>query len=169
MLSGPAPNPPAGTTDPARATNAPSAGRAVVTGRVGYLAQDAYLFDTTVAENVRIGRRDATDAETAAALARARVAMPVDRLVGRHGAAVSGGEARRIACPAAGGRRERADPGRADRAPGRAHRGRLIDDLWATAEACRAAVLVITHDPVLAARCDRVVTLPTRSTDAAPY
>ena len=72
----------------------PLAGRATVTGRVGYLAQDAYLFDTTVAENVRIGRRDATDAEIAEALARARVAMPVDRLVGVHGTAVSGGEAR---------------------------------------------------------------------------
>jgi ATP-binding cassette subfamily C protein CydC len=141
----------------------PSAGRAVVTGRVGYLAQDAYLFDTTVAENVRIGRRDATDAETAAALARARVAMPVDRLVGRHGAAVSGGEARRIALA-------RLLVGDANvlildeptehlDAPTAAA---LIDDLWATAEACRAAVLVITHDPVLAARCDRVVTLPTR-------
>ena len=38
----------------------------------------------------------------------------------------------------------------------------LVDDLWATAEAGRAAVLVITHDPALAARCDRVVALPTR-------
>ncbi len=139
------------------------AGRATVTGRAGYLAQDAYLFDTTVAENVRIGRRDATDAEIAAALARARVDLPVDRLVGVHGTAVSGGEARRIALA-------RLLVGDADvlildeptehlDAPTAAA---LVDDLWATADTIGAAVLVITHDPVLAARCDRVVTLPTR-------
>ena len=133
-----------------------------MTGRVGYLAQDAYLFDTTVAENVRIGRRDATDAEIADALARARVALPVERLVGVHGTAVSGGEARRIALA-------RLVVGNANvlildeptehlDAPTAAA---LIDDLWATAEAGRAAVLVITHDPALAARCDRVVTLRT--------
>ena len=141
----------------------PLTGRAAVTGRVGYLAQDAYLFDTTVAENVRIGRREATDAEIADALTRARVAMPVDRLVGVHGTAVSGGEARRIALA-------RLLVGDANvlildeptehlDAPTATA---LIDDLWATAEASRAAVLVITHDPALAARCDRVITLPTR-------
>ncbi|HVK34480.1 MAG TPA: thiol reductant ABC exporter subunit CydC [Microlunatus sp.] len=141
----------------------PLTGRAAVTGRVGYLAQDAYLFDTTVAENVRIGRRKATDAEIADALTRARVAMPVDRLVGVHGTAVSGGEARRIALA-------RLLVGDANvlildeptehlDAPTATA---LIDDLWATAEASRAAVLVITHDPALAARCDRVVALPTR-------
>lgn len=138
------------------------AGRTEITGRVGYLAQDAYLFDTTVAENVRIGRRDATDAEIAAALARARVALPLDRLVGVHGTAVSGGEARRIALA-------RLLVGNADvlildeptehlDAPTATA---LVDDLWATAESLGAAVLVITHDPVLASRCDRIVTLPT--------
>jgi ABC-type transport system involved in cytochrome bd biosynthesis fused ATPase/permease subunit len=141
----------------------PLAGRATVSGRVGYLAQDAYLFDTTVAENVRIGRRDATDDEIAVALGRARVDLPVDRLVGVHGTAVSGGEARRIALA-------RLLVGDANvlildeptehlDAPTATA---LVDDLWATADAVGAAVLVITHDPVLAARCDRVVTLPTR-------
>jgi thiol reductant ABC exporter CydC subunit len=141
----------------------PLTGRAAVRGRVGYLAQDAYLFDTTVAENVRIGRRDATDDEVADALARARVTLPVDRLVGVHGSAVSGGEARRIALA-------RLLVGDANvlildeptehlDAPTATA---LIDDLWATAEVSRAAVLVITHDPSLAARCDRVVTLSTR-------
>lgn len=135
-------------------------GSATATGRVGYLAQDAHLFDTTVAENVRIGRRDATDTDVAAALARARLALRPDRLVGVHGAAVSGGEARRIALA-------RLLVGQADvlildeptehlDAPTATA---LVDDLWSTTAASRAAVLVITHDPVLAARCDRVVRL----------
>ena len=139
----------------------PVTGSATVHGRVGYLAQDAYLFDTTVAENVRIGRRDATDDQIVDALARARVAMPLDRLVGVHGTAVSGGEARRIALA-------RLLVGAADvlildeptehlDAPTATA---LVDDLWSTAAATQAAVLVITHDPALAARCDRVVQLP---------
>lgn len=140
---------------------APVHGTAAAHGRIGYLAQDAYLFDTTVAENVRIGRRDATDDDIADALVRARVAMPLDRLVGVHGSAVSGGEARRIALA-------RLLVGAADvlildeptehlDAP---TASALVEDLWRTADATRAAVLVITHDPTLAARCDRVATLP---------
>ncbi|HSN12094.1 MAG TPA: thiol reductant ABC exporter subunit CydC, partial [Propionibacteriaceae bacterium] len=46
----------------------PVEGRVVTSGRVGYLAQDAHLFATTVAENVRIGNKDASDAEVASAL-----------------------------------------------------------------------------------------------------
>ncbi len=144
---------------------APLAGRADITGRVGYLAQDAYLFDTTVAENTRIGRRDATDAEIAAALDRARVTLPLDRLVGVHGTAVSGGEARRLALARllVGDANVliRDEPTEHLDAP---TAGALVDDLWATAESLGAAVLVITHDPALAARCDRVVTLPIPST-----
>ncbi|BAK35478.1 putative ABC transporter permease/ATP-binding protein CydC [Microlunatus phosphovorus NM-1] len=139
----------------------PVAGTAQARGRLGYLAQDAYLFDTTVAENVRIGRRDAGDTDIAKALARARVSMPLDRLVGIHGTQVSGGEARRIALA-------RLLLGNADvlildeptehlDAPTAAA---LVDDLWATTTDSGAAVLVITHDPTLAARCDRVVSLP---------
>ena len=143
----------------------PVEGTARAHGRVGYLAQDAYLFDTTVAENVRIGRRDAGDAEITDALARARVRMPLDRLVGIHGTQVSGGEARRIALA-------RLLVGNADAlildeptehldAPTATA---LIDDLWTAATDSDAAVLVITHDPSLAARCDRAVRLdPTRT------
>lgn len=138
----------------------PIAGSATAYGQVGYLAQDAYLFDTTVAENVRIGRRDATDDEIAAALARARVDLPLDRLVGVHGTAVSGGEARRLALA-------RLLVGHANvlildeptehlDAPTAAA---LVDDLWSTAEAAPVAMLVITHDQGLAARCDQTVTL----------
>ena len=87
--------------------------------------------------------------------------MPLDRLVGIHGTQVSGGEARRIALA-------RLLLGNADvlildeptehlDAPAAAA---LVDDLWATTTDSGAAVLVITHDPTLAARCDRVVSLP---------
>ena len=47
------------------------AGEVEVHGALGYLAQDAHVFDTTVEENVRIGRRDATRADVQDALRRA--------------------------------------------------------------------------------------------------
>ena len=71
---------------------------------VGLFGQDAHLFDTTIGENVRLARRDATDAEVRDALRRARVLDWVETLpkgldtnVGEHGARVSGGQRQRIA------------------------------------------------------------------------
>ncbi|MCA2219302.1 thiol reductant ABC exporter subunit CydC [Jidongwangia harbinensis] len=71
---------------------------------VGYLPEDAYLFDTTVEENLRIGRRDATLAELRDALAKVRLldwadALPhgLATLVGEHGVRLSGGQRRRLA------------------------------------------------------------------------
>ena len=65
-------------------------------------AQDAYLFSSTIVENVRLARPDATDAEIRLALRRARLEGWVDSLpagwdtfVGEAGASVSGGERRR--------------------------------------------------------------------------
>ena len=59
---------------------------------VGLVGQDAYLFDGTVADNLRIGRRDATEAELGAVLGRVGLAawlaeLPrgVDTDVGRRG------------------------------------------------------------------------------------
>ena len=105
----------------------PRAGSVDVSGSLGYLEQDAYLFDTTVAENVRIGHRDATDAEVAAACARVGLDLSPERLVGEHGGHVSGGEARRIALArVVVGHRTALDPRRADRAPGPPH-GRCVD------------------------------------------
>ncbi|GAA1832531.1 thiol reductant ABC exporter subunit CydC [Microlunatus capsulatus] len=136
----------------------PRAGTVGVSGGVGYLAQDAHLFDTTVAENLRIGRRDADDAACAAALARVGLDLPLDRLVGEHGSRLSGGEAQRVALARLLLREdavvlldeptEHLDAPTADA---------LVEDLLAATAG--AAVLVITHDPTLVARCDRVVTL----------
>jgi len=71
---------------------------------VGYLGEDAYLFDTTIAGNLRVARPDATDAELEAALSAARLLDWVRSLpdglatpVGEHGLALSGGQRRRLA------------------------------------------------------------------------
>jgi ATP-binding cassette, subfamily C, bacterial CydC len=71
---------------------------------VGYLPEDAYLFDTTIAANLRIARPDATDADLREALAAARLldwaeTLPngLGTLVGEHGMALSGGQRRRLA------------------------------------------------------------------------
>ena len=137
----------------------PRSGTVEVQGRVGYLAQDAYLFDTTIAENVRLGRPRADDAEVAAALRRVHLGLAPERLVGEHGTRVSGGEARRIALARL--RIEDHDVVVVDEPTEHLDRptaDALMDDILAlTAD---KALLVVTHDPALVARCDRVVVLP---------
>jgi ATP-binding cassette subfamily C protein CydCD len=71
---------------------------------VGFCAQDAHLFDSSVRENLLIARKDATEAELRAVLDRVRLlewadALPegLDTLVGEHGARLSGGQHRRLA------------------------------------------------------------------------
>ncbi len=67
-------------------------------------AQDAHLFNTTVRENLLIGRREATDAELWDALATVELdtfvaGLPdgVDTMVGQAGERLSGGQRRRVA------------------------------------------------------------------------
>jgi ATP-binding cassette subfamily C protein CydCD len=71
---------------------------------VGLLAQDAHVFDTTVRENLRIGRSGATDEALRSALGQARLLEWVDSQrdgldtwVGAHGDRMSGGERQRLA------------------------------------------------------------------------
>ncbi len=71
---------------------------------IGLVAQDAHVFDTTLHENVRLARRDASEAELRDALARARLLDWIDALpagleteAGAGGRRLSGGERRRIA------------------------------------------------------------------------
>jgi ABC-type multidrug transport system fused ATPase/permease subunit len=160
----------------------PTAGRATLDGAdlrtldpaevrkiVGYLPEDAYLFDTTIAANLRIARPDATDDELRTALASARIADWVETLpdgletaVGEHGMALSGGQRRRLALARAllagfeililDEPTEHLDDETA---------AALTEDLLAAAG--DRAVLLITHRPGIAARVDRVVSL-----DAAP-
>ena len=65
---------------------------------IGLVAQDAHVFDTTVRENLLLARRDATEADLEAAVARARLtALDLTREAGPGGHRLSGGERRRIA------------------------------------------------------------------------
>ncbi|HNJ96865.1 MAG TPA: thiol reductant ABC exporter subunit CydC [Ilumatobacteraceae bacterium] len=71
--------------------------------RVGWSAQDAHVFDSTIAANLRIARPDATDEELWVALERVALADFVrstpdglTTLVGEHGHALSGGERQRL-------------------------------------------------------------------------
>ncbi len=71
---------------------------------VGLISQDAHVFDTTLEENLRLARRDATEEELRRALGRARLLDWTDGLpaglatrVGPNGAAISGGQRQRLA------------------------------------------------------------------------
>ncbi len=95
----------------------PRSGRVTMNGRdlreipadevrrtVGYLPEDAYLFDTTIGDNLRIAAPDADTGRMREALRQARLldwvdSLPdgLDTLVGEHGMALSGGQRRRLA------------------------------------------------------------------------
>jgi ABC-type multidrug transport system fused ATPase/permease subunit len=72
--------------------------------RIGGCPQDPHIFDTSIRDNLRLARPDATDAQLAQAAARARLldwiqSLPRgwDTQVGAHGAALSGGQRQRLA------------------------------------------------------------------------
>lgn len=140
-------------------------GTVTVTGRVGYLAQDAHIFTTSVAENVKIGNRDATAGDVRRALERAGLPLDPDRVLGEHAGTLSGGEARRLALsrifvgdfeavvldePS-----EHLDALTAEA---------LLDDMFAALTG--VPLLVVTHDPDVIARCDRSLELVV---GAVPY
>ncbi|KUL42757.1 ABC transporter ATP-binding protein [Streptomyces regalis] len=71
---------------------------------IGYVSQEPFLFDSTIAENIRYGTFDATDEQLVEAARTAGAhafvdALPdgYDTLVGERGAALSGGQKQRIA------------------------------------------------------------------------
>jgi thiol reductant ABC exporter CydC subunit len=71
---------------------------------IGLAAQDSHVFDTTIRENLILGRREATEAEIHDALERSRLLAWVEQLpdgldteVGTHGASLSGGQRQRLA------------------------------------------------------------------------
>ena len=75
-----------------------------IMGMTSMVFQDVYLFNTTIRENLRIARPEATDAELAEAARRARLdrvikALPHgwDTQVGPGGMSLSGGERQRVA------------------------------------------------------------------------
>jgi thiol reductant ABC exporter CydC subunit len=71
---------------------------------VGLVTQDAHVFDSTLEENLRLAKRDASEEELRAVLARVRLLDWVQRLpaglateVGERGARMSGGQRQRLA------------------------------------------------------------------------
>jgi ATP-binding cassette subfamily B protein len=71
---------------------------------VGIVQQDVFLFASTVGDNIRYGRPDATDAEVMEAAKRAEIFDDIDQMpqgfdtyVGERGVRLSGGQKQRIA------------------------------------------------------------------------
>jgi thiol reductant ABC exporter CydC subunit len=71
---------------------------------VGLVTQDAYLFDTSIAENLAVGRTGATDHEMREVLGRVGLGTWLEELpaglstrVGNHGSRLSGGQRQRVA------------------------------------------------------------------------
>jgi len=133
--------------------------------RVTLDRQDAYLFASTIRENVRLARPGADDAAVVAALRRAGLGdwvagLPagLDTTVGEDGAAVSGGERRRLALA----RAFLADTPVLVLDEPTAHLDRpaataLMTDLLSATD--DRAVLLITHRSEEAARTDGVLRL----------
>ena len=75
-----------------------------VRGRMALVAQDTYLFNDTVRENIRLGRQDATDSEVEEAAKQANAQEFIesfpdgyDTRVGERGMQLSGGQRQRVA------------------------------------------------------------------------
>lgn len=134
---------------------------------VELVQQDAHLFDTTIAENVRLARRSATDAEIETVLADlglgdwvAGLPEGIQTRVGRFGRAVSGGQRQRIAI--ARGLVAQAPVLIADEPTEHLDPENSAAVMAALRRHCANRVLVlITHDRAEADRCDR--TVPVRS------
>lgn len=74
------------------------------TGQIGYLSQHIDIFAQTLAQNLRLGKADASEAELHAVLQKvalgdwvASLPQGLETPLGEYGATVSGGQARRIA------------------------------------------------------------------------
>ena len=85
-------------------TDISAAGIDALRDQVALVGQDAALFDETIAQNIRLGRMDATDAEIGAAAQAASVldfaadfADGLNTRVGPRGSALSGGQRQRVA------------------------------------------------------------------------
>jgi thiol reductant ABC exporter CydC subunit len=133
---------------------------------IAVAGQESHLFSTSIRENVRLGRPDATEAEIEDAARRARILDWIrdlpngwDTLVGEQGRQLSGGQRQRIVVARALLARAPVlvlDEPTAHLDPPTAER--LIDDVLDAAGGC--SVLLITHRPEGLDRMDEVVALP---------
>ncbi|GAA1732289.1 thiol reductant ABC exporter subunit CydC [Aeromicrobium alkaliterrae] len=136
---------------------------------VGVLGQDEAVFDTTVRENLRIARPAAGDDELVAAMARAGLALDLERGVGERGSHLSGGERQRLALARLllGGHRVLVLDEPTEHLDGPLARA-LVEDVLALAP--EHTVVLISHDPAVLERCGRQVVverLDARSTVVA--
>jgi putative ABC transport system ATP-binding protein len=128
-------------------------------GRIGIVLQAFHLLPTmTALENVAVPLELAGEADAFAIAARELEAVGLGHRVTHYPAQLSGGEQQRVAIARAMAPRPEllfADEptGNLDVATGTA----ILDLLFARQRDTGATLLVITHDPALAARCERVL------------
>ena len=130
-------------------------------GRIGIILQAFHLLPTmTALENVAVPMELAGVADAFARAADELAAVGLGHRINHYPTQLSGGEQQRVAIARALGARP--DLVFADEPTGNldATTGASIMDLLFDRRAATGATLVIiTHDPVLAARCDRIVEL----------
>ncbi len=137
---------------------------ATLRAHIAWLGQPPHIFSGTLAGNIRLGRPGIGTPQLSRALATVQLEDVAARRgsapIGESGAGLSGGEALRLALArAAAGPR----PALILADEPTAHLDRetandVIERLLAVASG--TTLIVATHDPVLAARLDRIVTLP---------
>ena len=130
-------------------------------GRIGIVLQAFHLLPTmTALENVAVPMELAGIADAFARAEAELAAVGLAHRIHHYPTQLSGGEQQRVAIARALGPRPAlvfADEptGNLDAATGAA----IMDLLFARRAAAGATLIIITHDPVLAARCDRVIEL----------
>jgi putative ABC transport system ATP-binding protein len=130
-------------------------------GRIGIVLQAFHLLPTmTARENVAVPMELAGHLDAFGRAEAELAAVGLSHRLDHYPAQLSGGEQQRVAIARALGPRPRivfADEptGNLDGATG----GRVMDLLFDRRAATGATLVVITHDPALARRCDRVVEL----------
>ncbi len=130
-------------------------------GRIGIVLQAFHLLPTmTARENVAVPMELMGDPDAAARAEEELAAVGLAHRLHHYPAQLSGGEQQRVAIARALAPRPSlvfADEptGNLDGATG----ARIIDLLFERRRSSGASLVVITHDPVLARRCDRIVEL----------
>ena len=137
------------------------------TKRIAYVSQDNYLFDLSVMDNIRMGRKGATDAEVIDAAKKCgchEFIMGLENgyqtVCGASGGHLSGGERQRVAiCRALIN-----DPSIifADEPTGNldSKSGKVVaEEFRKINEELGKTLLMVTHDPQMASRCKRVIFL----------
>ena len=128
-------------------------------GRIGIVLQAFHLLPTmTARENVAVPMELAGIADAGARAEAELAAVGLEHRLRHYPAQLSGGEQQRVAIARALAPRPAlvfADEptGNLDGATG----GRIVDLLFERQKATGASLVIITHDPALARRCDRVL------------